>query len=125
MGCASVQMRKATTSRTQGVDADPVIKTIVLQISAATIDRVLVAARLHIDAQRKRRNGMGSAIRSSSDTELMKEPKRCLAAPELKGIIVSSEPVIRSAARRRPTRMRVMSTSFEAGWVDPEAPSVH
>ena len=37
------------------LDLDPVIKTKVLQISAATIDRVLAAARAHIDGQRKRR----------------------------------------------------------------------
>ena len=47
------------------LDLDPVIKTKVLQVSAATIDRVLAAARLHIDGQRKRRKGVGSAIRRS------------------------------------------------------------
>jgi len=47
------------------LDLDPVIKTKVLQVSAATIDRVLAAARLHIDGQRKRRKGIGSAIRRS------------------------------------------------------------
>ncbi len=47
------------------LDLDPVVKTKVLQVSAATIDRVLEAARLHIDGQRKRRNGVGSAIRRS------------------------------------------------------------
>ena len=47
------------------LDLDPVIKTKVLQISAATIDRLLAAARLHIDGQRKRRKGVGSAIRRS------------------------------------------------------------
>lgn len=47
------------------LDLDPVIKTKVLQISAATIDRVLAATRLHIDGQRKRRSGVGSAIRRS------------------------------------------------------------
>ena len=47
------------------LDLAPVIKTKVLQISAATIDRVLAAARAHIDAQRKRRKGVGSAIRRS------------------------------------------------------------
>ncbi len=40
------------------LDLDPVIKTKVLQVSAATIDRVLAAARLHIDGQRKRRKGI-------------------------------------------------------------------
>ncbi len=47
------------------LDLDPIIKTKVLQISAATIDRVLAATRLHIDGQRKRRSGVGSAIRRS------------------------------------------------------------
>jgi len=47
------------------LDLDPVIKTKVLQVSAATIDRVLAAARWHIDGQRKRRKGIGSAIRRS------------------------------------------------------------
>jgi len=47
------------------LDLDPVIRTKVLQVSAATIDRVLAAARLHIDGQRKRRKGIGSAIRRS------------------------------------------------------------
>src|SRR6195952_2744872 len=47
------------------LDMDPAIKSKVLQISAATIDRKLAAARLHIDGQRKRRKGVGSAIRRS------------------------------------------------------------
>ena len=47
------------------LDLDPAIKTKVLEVSAATIDRVLAAARLHIDGQRKRRKGVGSAIRRS------------------------------------------------------------
>ena len=47
------------------LDLDPVIKTKVLQVSAATIDRILANARLHIDGQRKRRKGVGSAIRRS------------------------------------------------------------
>ena len=47
------------------LDLDPVVKIKVLQVSAATIDRVLEAARLHIDGQRKRRSGVGSAIRRS------------------------------------------------------------
>jgi len=47
------------------LDLDPVIKTKVLQVSAATIDRVLAATRSHIDGQRKRRKGIGSAIRRS------------------------------------------------------------
>ena len=47
------------------LDLDPVIKTKVLQVSAATIDRLLAVARAHIDGQRKRRKGVGSAIRRS------------------------------------------------------------
>ena len=43
----------------------PAIKTKVLQVSAATIDRVLATTRAHIDGQRKRRKGVGSAIRRS------------------------------------------------------------
>ena len=44
------------------LDMDPVIRSKVLQVSAATIDRMLAAARLHIDGQRKRRKGVGSAM---------------------------------------------------------------
>lgn len=47
------------------LDLDPVVKIKVLQISAATIDRVLADARSHIDGQRKRRKGVGAAIRRS------------------------------------------------------------
>jgi hypothetical protein len=47
------------------LDLDPIIRTKVLQASAATIDRVLADARSHIDGQRKRRNGVGAAIRRS------------------------------------------------------------
>ena len=47
------------------LDLDPAIKTKVSQVSAATIDRVLAATRAHIDGQRKRRKGAGSAIRRS------------------------------------------------------------
>ena len=43
------------------LDMDPIIRNKVLQISAATIDRMLAAARLHIDGQRKRRKAVGSA----------------------------------------------------------------
>jgi hypothetical protein len=39
------------------LDLDPVIKSKLAQISAATIDRMLADARLHIDGQRKRRKG--------------------------------------------------------------------
>ena len=45
------------------LDLDPVIRTKILQVSAATIDRVLAGARSHIDGQCKRRTGVGSAIR--------------------------------------------------------------
>lgn len=47
------------------LDLNPVIKSRILQISAATIDRVLAGARAHIDGQRKRRTGVGAAIRRS------------------------------------------------------------
>jgi len=47
------------------LDLDPVIKSKLIQISAATIDRMLADARLHIDGQRKRRKGVGAAIRRS------------------------------------------------------------
>jgi len=47
------------------LDMDPIIRSKVLLVSAATIDRMLAAARLHIDGQRKRRKGVGSAIRRS------------------------------------------------------------
>ena len=47
------------------LDLDPVIKTKVLQVSAATIDRILAATRAHTDGQRKRRKGVGWAIRRS------------------------------------------------------------
>jgi len=44
---------------------DPAVKDKLLQVSAATIDRVLADTRSHIDGQRKRRTGVGSAIRRS------------------------------------------------------------
>ena len=44
---------------------DPIIKDKILKVSAATIDRLLAATRLHIDGQRKRRKGIGAAIRRS------------------------------------------------------------
>lgn len=47
------------------LDLDPVVKAKLLQVSAATIDRMLASARAHIDGQRKRRTGVGSAIRRS------------------------------------------------------------
>jgi hypothetical protein len=47
------------------LDLDPVVKSKLAQISAATIDRMLADARLHIDGQRKRRKGVGATIRRS------------------------------------------------------------
>src|SRR6267378_3952957 len=47
------------------LDLDPLVKTKVLQVSAATIDRVLADARLNIDGKRRRRTGVGAAIRRS------------------------------------------------------------
>ncbi|CAE6858433.1 hypothetical protein R75461_07848 [Paraburkholderia nemoris] len=47
------------------LELDPVIKAELLEVSAATIDRMLANARLQIDGQRKRRKGVGSAIRRS------------------------------------------------------------
>jgi hypothetical protein len=47
------------------LDLDPIIKDKVLTVSAATIDRMLAGTRLQIDGQRKRRKGVGAAIRRS------------------------------------------------------------
>jgi hypothetical protein len=47
------------------LDLDPVIKVKLFEVSAATIDRMLANARAQIDGQRKRRKGVGSAIRRS------------------------------------------------------------
>jgi hypothetical protein len=47
------------------LDLDPVIRAKLFQVSAATIDRMLTNARLQIDGQRRRRKGVGSAIRRS------------------------------------------------------------
>ena len=44
---------------------DPVVKAKLLQVSAATIDRALGDARNRVDGQRKRRTGVGAAIRRS------------------------------------------------------------
>jgi hypothetical protein len=46
-------------------DLDAVIGSKVLEVSAATIERMLAAAHLHIDRQGKRRKAVGSAIRHS------------------------------------------------------------
>jgi hypothetical protein len=47
------------------LDLDPVIKAKLVQVSAASIDRMLANARSHIDGQRKRRKGAGLGIRRS------------------------------------------------------------
>ena len=47
------------------LDPDPVTKTKLPQVSAATIDRVLAHTRLLIDGQRKRRTDVGPEIRRS------------------------------------------------------------
>jgi hypothetical protein len=47
-------MRVDAMERHGHLDVERVIKTKVLQISAASIDRVLAATRAHIDGQRKR-----------------------------------------------------------------------
>jgi len=44
---------------------DPLVRTRLLQISAATIDRSLSDARAQIDGKRRRRTGVGAAIRRS------------------------------------------------------------
>ena len=62
---ALIPMLVDAMERHRHLDLDPVIKTKVLQVSAATIDRVLADARSHIDGQRKRRSGVGAAIRRS------------------------------------------------------------
>jgi len=52
---------QGTTSLTRGA----IVKAKVLTVSAATIDRMLAGTRLQIDRQRKRRKGVGTAIRRS------------------------------------------------------------
>jgi len=47
------------------LDLDALVKARLLQISAATIDRSLSDARAHIDGKRRRRKGVGAAIRRS------------------------------------------------------------
>jgi hypothetical protein len=47
------------------LDLDQFVKDKVLAVSAATIDRMLAGTRLQIDGQRKRRKGVGAAIRRS------------------------------------------------------------
>lgn len=45
------------------LDVDPLIKAKLLRISAATIDRLLAPTRQQLDGQRRRRTGVGAAIR--------------------------------------------------------------
>ena len=47
------------------VAIDPAVKVMLLQVSAATIDRILRATREQIDGKKRRRSGVGSAIRRS------------------------------------------------------------
>lgn len=47
------------------LELDALVKAKLLQISAATIDRSLSGARAHIDGTRRRRTGVGAAIRRS------------------------------------------------------------
>ena len=47
------------------LDLDAVVKAKLLQVSAATIDRALGEARSRVDGKRKRRTGVGAAIRRS------------------------------------------------------------
>ena len=47
------------------LELDGVVKAKLLQVSAATIDRALGEMRMHIDGQRRRRSGVGAAIRRS------------------------------------------------------------
>ena len=47
------------------LELDPIVKDKLLRVSAATIDRALADTRSHIDGQRKRRKGVGAAIRRS------------------------------------------------------------
>ena len=53
-----------TLSREPAGEHD-IVKDKILQVSAATIDRKLADTRSHIDGQRKRRRGVGAAIRRS------------------------------------------------------------
>ncbi|WP_239142695.1 hypothetical protein [Variovorax sp. WS11] len=62
---ALVPMLVDAMERHGHLDLDPVVKTKVLQVSAATIDRILADARSHIDGKRRRRTGVGAAIRRS------------------------------------------------------------
>lgn len=78
------------------LDLDPVIKAKLLEVSAATIDRMLANARLQIDGQRKRRKGVGSAIRRSI-------PVRTFAAGAIRRQASSRSTWSNTTAARRPT----------------------
>ena len=67
------------------LDLDPIIRSKVLQVSAATIDRMLAAARLHIDGQRKRRKEVGSAIRRSIPVRTFSDWRDPLNRPGIPG----------------------------------------
>ena len=86
------------------LDLDPVIKTKVLQVSAATIDRVLAAARAHIDGQRKRRKGVGAAIRRSIPVRTFAD---WLDPPPIKRCL--------RTARRQQTHHRQHRSRYPAG----------
>lgn len=62
---ALIPMLVDSMERHGHLNLDPVVRTQILQVSAATIDRMLANARSHIDGQRKRRSGVGAAIRRS------------------------------------------------------------
>ena len=62
---ALVPMLTDAMERHGHIDLDPIVKAKVLTVSAATIDRMLASTRFQIDGQRKRRKGVGPAIRRS------------------------------------------------------------
>ncbi|MDM0029808.1 hypothetical protein [Variovorax saccharolyticus] len=62
---ALIPMLDDAVERHGHLDPDPVVRTKILQVSAATIDRVLADARAHIAGKRRRRTGVGPAIRRS------------------------------------------------------------
>lgn len=62
---ALVPMLIDAMERQAYLDLDPIIEDKVMSASAATIDRMLAGTRLQIDGQRKRRKGIGAAIRRS------------------------------------------------------------
>ena len=62
---ALVPMLTDAMERHGHIDLDPIVKAKVLTVSAATIDRMLASTRFQLDGQRKRRKGVGAAIRRS------------------------------------------------------------